>query len=524
MAKLDDVNRTDIVAAIRTGCHAMQNVFNVDDGDIPYFRVALRPDVFLGMSLEDHIPGRHLNGLLNAEDAAGVEIDEDAIDKHARAAFFSFSGSIALPKQRIDYAGDPVKFNDHNVREGFHALYPLVKYRHSSRAHDLAEASIAAVLTYFAHGGRWDVERMQREHNIQVDCERTLIEGVARCIGPLVKYHKVTRSGPSLELAVALKGKVIAEVFLEDGSYDIGRFGSHVHSTTCVMSSLAQLADLTQDGELFARVKAFYDNGLWELRDEVGWSIEGALENDDRADEGEMNNTGDILETALILGRRGFGECYQDAERILRCHMLPSQLRDVSWIEEPENPDGLDHLRDVAKRIRGSYGFPAPYGHEPIENGFLRFNTDVVGGAVASLCEAQRDVARFDDSGHRVNLLFDYEDDHIQLTSPYPHGQLAVRVKHAAPLSIRVPTWVKRSQLRVDGVSREPIWSNGYLFLSEPPVNRVVTIDFELARQELVLKHRTRDIRVRLRGDEVCAMDSCGADLTFFDELDDQID
>ena len=32
-------------------------------------------------------------------------------------------------------------------------------------------------------------------------------------------------------------------ICLEDGSYDVARFGGHTHSTTCVMSSLAQLAD-----------------------------------------------------------------------------------------------------------------------------------------------------------------------------------------------------------------------------------------------------------------------------------------
>ena len=179
----------------------MQNVFNADDGDIPFFRVAVRPDCYLGMSIEDHIPGRHLNGLLNAEDAAGVEIDEDAIDKHARAAFFSFGGSLALPKLRVDYRGEPVKFNDHNVREGFHALYPLVKYRNSERARELAEASIAAVLEYFVPRGRWDAGRMEREHGVQVDDDRTVVEGVGRCIGPLVKYFRVTGSGPALELA-----------------------------------------------------------------------------------------------------------------------------------------------------------------------------------------------------------------------------------------------------------------------------------------------------------------------------------
>ena len=46
-----------------------------------------------------------------------------------------------------------------------------------------------------------------------------------------------------------------------------------------------------------------------------------------------------------------------------------------------------------------------------------------------------------------------------------------------------------------------------------------VVINYELATEEIVLNHRTRDIRVRLRGDEVAAMDNFGADVTFFDEF-----
>ena len=139
-------------------------------------------------------------------------------------------------------------------------------------------------------------------------------------------------------------------------------------------------------------VKAFYDNGLWGMRDETGWSREQAVGDSGRPDEGEMNNTGDILETALILGRWGYTDYFQDAERILRCHLLPSQLRDISWIPTPDNPEGLDTLHEVAERTRGAWGFPTPFGHQPLEQRdgrrFMRFNTDVVGGTVGSLCEA----------------------------------------------------------------------------------------------------------------------------------------
>ena len=120
---------------------------------------------------------------------------------------------------------------------------------------------------------------------------------------------------------------------------------------------------------------------------ELGWVMESSRE-DNLLDQGEGNNTGDLVETALILGRWGWPEYYEDAERILRCHLLPAQLRDVSWIEEPDNPEGLDCLRDLAERNRGSWGFPAPYGLRPIEAEGMGFHLDIVGGVVGSLCEA----------------------------------------------------------------------------------------------------------------------------------------
>ena len=165
-----------------------------------------------------------------------------------------------------------------------------------------------------------------------------LSKGPARAIGPLVKLYQATGYQPALELAAVLKDKAVREFFLDDGSFATERFGSHVHSTTCAMSSLAQFAECTGDVGLMERVKRFYDNGLWDLRDQIGWSIE-VSSRPTLCRRGEANNTGDIVETALILGRWGHSEYYADAERILRSHLLPSQLRDVSFIVEPDNPE-----------------------------------------------------------------------------------------------------------------------------------------------------------------------------------------
>ena len=537
MARLKQVNTTDILDAIRLGCRTMCSCFNADDDDLPYFRAIARPQAFLGISMESHVPGRHLNALLNSEDAASVAISEECVDQHARAAFLSYSGPLPLPLGRVDMKGSPVKFSPHDVREGFHALYALAKYRESARARELAEASISTIFEYWDPDSEWDYVRLERQHGLTIQKPRTFIVGLARSIGPLVKYYRATGHGPALELAIVLKEKALGEYFTADGLYQNEIFGTHVHSTTSVMSSLAQLADLTGDSPLMDRVKAFYDNGLWEIRDELGWSIETSAPDSRRRDElgssietsapdsrrpdeGEMNNTGDILETALVLGRWGYTDYYHDAERIFRCHLLPSQLRDVSFIQEPPNPEGVDGKRNVADRLRGAFGFPAPYGHEPVENVRIRFNLDVVGGSVGSLCEAYREVTRTDDAGLWINLLFDHETPNVKVESPYTHPALRITPKRPGPLFVRIPPWVDTGTMDVGGVEGTTRFANGYLLVPTPPINRPISIEFPLVEQEIPLVHSTREIRARLSGDAVVAMDNFGADLTFFEPFE----
>ena len=520
--KLEHVNSTDIADAIRLGCHTMQSIFNADDNLVPFFKSTVKPKVALAFSdchSESHIPGRHLNALLSAEDAIGIELDEGAVENHRRAAFFSYSGPIPLPLNRQTISGSPVNFCPHNLREGFHALYALTRFRNDKKACELAKRSITAIFDLWDPDRGWDVQRLSRlELNYQ-KCQG-FIHGEARMLGPLVKFYRATHYGPALELALILKEKAIAEFYTKECCYDLEHFGTrHSHSITCVMSSLAQLADLLADSSLMARVKAFYDHGLWEIRDEIGWSPESVDQKD--SDHGEANNTGDILETALILGRWGYHEYYHDAERILRCHLLPSQLRDVSFIKNPPNPYSRDGLRDVANRHIGAFGFPAPYGHESVRRGRgnLSFNMDIVGGVVGSLCEAYRETTRQEEVGTWINLLFDHETHAVQVQSPYTHDCLRIELRQAGPLFVRIPPWLNRGEVKVEGSKNKPIWTNGYLFFSNILAGQNIQLHFPLKKTNLTLSDRlhVHPIRVKMRGDAVVAMDNFDMDLTFFD-------
>ena len=282
------------------------------------------------------------------------------------------------------------------------------------------------------------------------------------------------------------------------------------------MSGLAQLAELRNDAPLLLRVKAFYDNGLWQIRDALGWVVESTHRRGPDGDVGEVNNTGDIVETALILGAAGYAECYADAERILRCHLLPSQVRDVGFIHDVPNPAN-DGQRDVANRHLGAFGFPTPYGHAPPGATWLSFNMDIVGGAVGSLCEAWRQCVSRSADGVRVNLLFDRETDDVLVRSPYTSPCMSVRPKSELPLWVRLPRWAEVDASEIAAHSGRCQRVGDWLFFPQPEAGVPIPIPLALTENELVLNHDAHDIRVRLQGDSVAAMDNFGAELTFFE-------
>jgi len=503
----------------------MQSIFNAGDDGVPFFGSTVWPYAALWFSpdlSECHVPGRHLNALLEAEAVAGVAIDPAAIENHRRAAFFSFSGPLRLPLNRQVVGGPLLNFSPHNLREGLHALYALVAYRHDDQARALAEAFLAEINDLWQPGQGWDVARIQA-HGLNFQATQGPLNGETRLIGPLVKYYRATQYAPALELALVLKEESVQRFFGPDGIYDHARFiTDHTHSITSSLSSLAQLGDWLGDAALLERVRAFYDRGLWEMRDELGWGPGGVFARG--SDQGEASVGGDIVETALILGRHGYTRCLADAERILRGHLLPCQLRDVAFMRDGPNPNGEDGLRDAANRQLGAYGLPAPYGHQAAgrDRSSVAFYMDIVGSVVGSLCAAEREAARWQGGAHWVNLLFDHDSPEIQVKSPYGGDGLRVILKHAGPLFVRRPPWVAPEEMVVDDRLGPQRWINDYLFLAQPPVGTPIHVPIPLHTATLTLSEHVHPhpIRVRLRGDCPVAMDNFGADLNYFEPFE----
>ncbi len=526
MTKLADVNTTDLHAAIALACRTMHNTFNADDNFTSHFNAAVHPYAELSFSpdLSDcHVPGRHLNALLMAEAVAGVTVNPTAIANLRRTLFLSFSGPLCLPLNRLVPTGPVVVFSAHNLREAMHACFALVRYRGDTEVQALAERFIAEINRLWTPATLWDEARFKALGLVYQPVQGP-VNGEARMIGPLVKYYRATGSPAALELALRLKDVCLERHFLPDGVYTKERVGTdHTHSVTGTLSSLAQLADLLDDDLLLQRVKAFYDNGLWVMRDEIGWA--GGAVYQPESDRGEAGCGGDFLEAALILGRHGYPEYFADAELMLRAHLLPCQLRDVSWMPLDPDPHAPDGRRDAANRMLGAWGIPAPYGHLAAGMGrdSIGFYLDVVGSVTGSVCAALEAAVVSDHTGHHLNLLFDHDGPSLRVTALTAPEGLEVLVKRPGPLWVRLPPWVTPAAVTLVGFDpAAAVWLPGYLFLARPPVGSPIRLLYALPDITLTLSARVHahPMRVQLHGDRVVAMDNYGTDLTFFDPIE----
>ena len=229
-----------------------------------------------------------------------------------------------------------------------------------------------------------------------------------------------------------------------------------------------------------------------------------------------MNNVGDIIETAVILGRHFGDSYYQDAERYLRCQLLPSQVRDLSFMEEVA---GGDERQDLQTRLLGVFGFSAVYGHLPKGKSEAAPSLDIVGGATASLCAAQLAIAPTVNGTTHVNMLFDYESDAIRIESPYTGPALRITPRTAGNIHVRIPTWADIDAMTVNSQPARPLVHNNRLVVSDPHIGQSIEIGFPIPDMPVQIHHEEHVIDAELRGDAMRAMDDLGTGLAYFPRL-----
>lgn len=518
-------NATDLELAIREGCHPMQQLFD-SRHRLPYFQNVMQEDNSFNALNESlslsHMPGRWLDALLAAEHAVGIRPDEAVIRRLADIAYMAMDHPMGLPRNLDMTTYGPANVSHlHNLRESMHAFAALYRHRGETRALDAAKRQIAAVNRYYDFAAAaWKEEELLRETGGKLSgADWALPMHLGRYIGPLVKLYKASGLEEALEQAIRIRTLLFKHVMNEQGDYDPQRFGDHTHSTTSTLSSLALLGDTLDDKTIFDRIVAFMNNGLRHIALPFGW----CLENNKRKDHcGEINNTGDILETCMMLGKRGYPGYWQQAEQILRSHLLPAQLLDPCFVPDRDCPEE-DGRHRMASRAKGAFGFPCPYGHEYEPGSRISFNYDIVGGGVSSLSEAYLHKVDKRHSLIGVNLHFDHRDDEIEVVSPYTNGDaLELRLKAARTVRVRLSDWMVRERIVVGSRERDDIRTSiegEWLYIFGLSAGDSATVRLPMAVRTVSYPFRGDTFAFRWRGDAVEAAAGAGKRLTFFAEL-----
>lgn len=503
------INTTDLELAIKEGCNPMQRLLDPSCDNLPYMvncMSGLDPkNEHHAIYSMAHVPGRWLNALLNAEDAVGIDLDEQVVCDLARWTYRAFDHPMGI-SQTLDLKSlEPIPVSDlHNLRETTHALYSLVKYRDEKKALEIVRKQIETVNRFYDfETGVWNEKVFNQERGGRTNAgEAPFPVQFGRYIGPLVKLYKAYGVGEALIQAIRIKEFTFKNILNKRGDFDVNLFGNHIHSITSMISSLAQLGELLSDNTTLERVMAFMENGFHRIGLEFGWSPE-SYERTDLF--GEINSTGDILETCLILGKAGYIKYFQQAERILRAHLLPAQLLDVSFIPDWDCPKEDYHHR-LATRARGTFGFPCPYGHEYRPNSHIAFNWDIVGGAVGSLCEVFRDKVTKSGPLVSINLHFDHKDDYVEVKSPYTNNDvMEIKLKYNCLIRIRLSDWVNKDKLSVtvNNKRTRAVFSGDWLYLPNLRVNSVVKVKIPMKTTTINYNFRSDAFSLRWRGDAV---------------------
>jgi hypothetical protein len=521
------INDHDILLALQWSIHCMSNVQNPQDRYIPYFDCyVLQNPPYMLYNAFYSVPvnaAKILEALLKTEAATGLEVDPTIIQRYRQVVFDSFSpvpGVCAAP----DGVGAPYNtywtINGHAMR----ALAALVEYRNDVAAGNLLQQGIANLKTYFVESGySWAAFR---GHFGLPSTGGVLGKGWpgadpsygadSTCVLAFLEYYQWTGYVPALEMCLLYARNLMDLRFPEDGTLPADSY--FMLGPTREMNALARVALEIGDATMMTRARARYENGLRNIRSSTGWVPENIR---NQSDTGEINTTGELAETAMAMGDWGWTHYYQDAEVFTRAHILPAQLLDNSFVEA--HSDLNDSKDNVKERVKGAFGFPAPYGHVATMNPRHQgaFHMDIVAGAAISLADVFSHIYHFINEEHFVLMLFDIDNDKISVKSPYPSGNvIQIMLKTPGVLHVHLPSWVDRDGvgLVVAPVGVDVDIIDDFLTVSNLPVNMPVSIRLGISYRSEVETVNGRTLSTLWRGDSIAGMSQMNCPLPFFQE------
>lgn len=401
-----------------------------------------------------HVVGRALWAILLAQETVGINPETDSLEILTRYCRDMYHNPDHLSAFMDPANGFERSVVLHDQREGFLGLLALARVRQDAWARDELREVIASLEKSTDERGHLSADKA-KQSGLKA---RLLGAGndattSGRLVEPLMEYYAMTGDERALKLAGRFARAALESTFTQEGRFrEVSSSGGHIHSITSSLCGITRYAIRTNDADLIARCRRILDVGVAEYSSSWGWVDEVMPEHTaNEISRGEINQTGDVIRTALLLGQAGYPQYYEMAERFLRGCLLPSQYQedDVRRILRPVESPQDDSQRDVPARVVGGYSMMMPNDRQ--RAGVWPLTTqDIISGGVHALCECWRHRCTGTDDAVRVNLLLDYDGPEATIHSDLPlEGRVRFLCKQAKPLLVRFPDWADAKTLKV---------------------------------------------------------------------------
>jgi hypothetical protein len=306
--------------------------------------------------------------------------------------------------------------------------------------------------------GVWSAQ-LARKAGLSERLEGMSIMNAGRLVEPLLAYARLTGNSEAERLAVLYARQGLSTGFDSEGRFTpIAQSSGHIHSITSTLSGIADYATHRGDMAMLAACEKILRHGVPEYFSSWGWGEEVMPEHPAYVTgRGEINQTGDVIRTALLLGEAVDPDWFELAERYLRSMVLPTQHREAEMLRFlRDNPTPKDDSeRNVLRRSIGGFSMQLP--NDRMRKGDWPISTlDITSGAVHALCESVRHMLQSSEKTTRLNLLFSCANDQFEIRSHLPlEGRIEFLSKGGGILKIRIPPWVNQGSVRLT-IRREP--------------------------------------------------------------------
>jgi hypothetical protein len=481
-------------------------ILNPEDNYLPYWNLAVSPDYKASLIRwwPAHNIGRWWDAMLRLEDAIGFEIPkaiEAAMLKNVRR-FFDNPDRICLNPSRgplnAPAGHEEIEWDLHSLREGMLALNALARWRKDDWAAAMGREMIESLDEKLRDDGSWDLQKFDacQKRGKAVIHNTDPCDTHGRLLEALVWFFETTGDSAALRLADRIAQFHFAKTTQADSAINPAAKADHTHSYLGTLRGLLLYGRLTKQHQYIDRVAAAYRVNVPRVVHESGYTSHNMV----RESIGETTSPGDAAQLALWLYQAGYAEFLDDAERLVRARILPSQIRTTPPLQ-PQVNDGKDPHKDLSKRIIGGYGGCHAHPH-----GGKQAVTDVTSADVHTLVDIYKHVVASAGGALYVLFHFDYEDPRIQVVCRRGKtAQLSATPKIAASVALRVPIWTPRDSVRVriDNKTYRPVFAGQFAWTGKVPAGTHVEMQYALPERRAKEKDLGAEYEIFWRGDDV---------------------